>query len=229
MGRILHASDTLASHTRADFLGSIESGEGVGWPRQRAFRGGPSILVGMIARAVPLPLAQLPNALTIARFGLIPAFVVLLATADGGHSWPAGILFGVAGVTDQIDGWLARRWRVESDFGKYADPLADRLMIDAAVFLLFIADRLPWEALVVIIVRDSMLLAGARWAVPRGYEFSVSFLGKLSTWVLYAGVAFVIVTHDGDRWPLWVFWTGVAIAIAAAFAYVLSAWKAVRR
>jgi CDP-diacylglycerol--glycerol-3-phosphate 3-phosphatidyltransferase len=183
----------------------------------------------MIARAVPLPLAQLPNALTIARFGLIPAFVVLLATADGGHSWPAGILFGVAGVTDQIDGWLARRWRVESDFGKYADPLADRLMIDAAVILLFIADRLPWEALVVIIVRDSMLLAGARWAVPRGYEFSVSFLGKLSTWVLYAGVAFVIVTHDGDRWPLWVFWTGVAIAIAAAFAYVLSAWKAVRR
>jgi CDP-diacylglycerol--glycerol-3-phosphate 3-phosphatidyltransferase len=183
----------------------------------------------MVARAVPMPLAQLPNALTVARFGLIPAFVVLLATADGGHSWPAGILFGVAGVTDQVDGWLARRWRVESEFGKYADPLADRLMIDAAVILLFVADRLPWPALVVIVARDALLLAGARFAMPRGYEFSVSFLGKLATWVLYAGVAFVIVTHDGERWPLWVFWGGVAIAVAAALAYVLSAWRAMRR
>ncbi len=66
----------------------------------------------MTARAVPLPLAQLPNALTVARFALIPVFVVLLAQASGGHSWPAAIVFGVAGVTDQIDGWLARRWRV---------------------------------------------------------------------------------------------------------------------
>src|SRR5438874_8467781 len=139
----------------------------------------------MIARAVPMPLAQLPNALTIARFGLIPAFVVLLATADGGHSWPAGILFGVAAITDQVDGWLARRWRVESEFGKYADPLADRLMIDAAVILLFLADRLPWAALVAIAARDLFLLGGARLVVQHGYEFQVNVLGKAATWILY--------------------------------------------
>jgi CDP-diacylglycerol--glycerol-3-phosphate 3-phosphatidyltransferase len=183
----------------------------------------------MIARAVPMPLAQLPNALTVARFALVPVFVVLLATADGGHSWAAGIVFAVAAVTDQVDGWLARRWRVESEFGKYADPLADRLMIDAAVILLFIADRLPWAALVLIVARDALLLAGARFAMPRGYEFSVSFLGKLATWVLYAGVAFVIVTPAGTRWPLWIFWAGVAISVAAAVAYFLAALKAVRR
>jgi CDP-diacylglycerol--glycerol-3-phosphate 3-phosphatidyltransferase len=176
-----------------------------------------------------VPLARLPNALTVARFALVPAFVVLLVTADGGHSWPAGIIFGVAALTDQVDGWLARRWSVESQFGKYADPLADRLMIDAAVVLLFVADRLPWVALVVIVARDVLLLAGARVAVPRGYEFSVSFLGKLATWVLYAGVAFVIVTHDGERWPLWVFWAGVAGAVGAALAYGASAWRTVRR
>src|SRR5690349_5718337 len=81
---------------------------------------------------------QIPNALTILRFALVPVFVVLMATADEGHSWAAGILFGVAAVTDQVDGWLARRWHVESEFGKYADPLADRLMIDAAVLLLYL-------------------------------------------------------------------------------------------
>ena len=104
----------------------------------------------MAARAVPAPLAQVPNALTLARLGLIPVFVWLMVRAGHGHSWPAAIVFGVAGVTDQVDGFLARLWHVESRFGKIADPLADRLMIDAAVILLFLADRLPWVALALL-------------------------------------------------------------------------------
>jgi CDP-diacylglycerol--glycerol-3-phosphate 3-phosphatidyltransferase len=182
----------------------------------------------MTARAVPLPLAQLPNALTVLRFALVPVFIVLLATADGGQSWPAAIVFALAAVTDQVDGWLARRLHVESEFGKYADPLADRLMIDAAVIMLVIAGRLPWIALVLVVARDAMLVAGARLLVPRGYEFSVSFLGKLATWVLYAAITFVLVTPDGTRWPLWIFWVGVGLAVAAAARYVASAWKVVR-
>ena len=99
----------------------------------------------MAVPTVAPPLAQLPNALTIARFALIPVFVVLVLASDGGHSWAAAAVFAVAGITDQVDGYLARRWHVESEFGKYADPLADRLMIDAAIVLLWIADRLPWR------------------------------------------------------------------------------------
>jgi len=64
----------------------------------------------MATRAVPAPLAQLPNALTVLRLVLIPVFVVLTVDAGGDASWPAGIVFGVAGITDQVDGWLARRW-----------------------------------------------------------------------------------------------------------------------
>ena len=93
-------------------------------------------LTTMSAPAVSAPLARVPNALTILRLVLIPVFVALLIPADGGYSWPAAIVFGVAGITDQVDGWLARRWHVESAFGKVADPLADRLMIDAAVIIL---------------------------------------------------------------------------------------------
>jgi CDP-diacylglycerol--glycerol-3-phosphate 3-phosphatidyltransferase len=180
-------------------------------------------------RPVSLRLAQLPNALTLVRFALIPIFVVLLAKAEGGHSWAAGIIFGVAGVTDQIDGWLARRWRVESEFGKYADPLADRLMIDAAVLLLFLDDRLPWPALVVIVARDALLIGGARFVMPRGYEFSVSFLGKTATWLLYAGVGFLVADTWDPNWPRILFWVGLGAAVAAALLYVYSAWKAVRR
>src|SRR3954449_9895198 len=103
----------------------------------------------MATPAVPAPLQQLPNALTVARLALIPVFVVLLLGSDAGYSWPAAIVFGVAGVTDQVDGFLARRWHVESAFGTFADPLADRLMIDAAVILLFLDSRLPWVALAI--------------------------------------------------------------------------------
>ena len=90
----------------------------------------------MASRAVPAPLAQLPNALTVLRLALIPLFVALYLSAGDGSSWAAGWVFLVAGVTDQVDGFLARRWHVESQFGKLADPLADRLMIDAAAILL---------------------------------------------------------------------------------------------
>jgi CDP-diacylglycerol--glycerol-3-phosphate 3-phosphatidyltransferase len=166
--------------------------------------------------------SRIPNALTIARFCLIPVYVWLITTADEGRSWPAAIVFGAAGITDQIDGYLARRWRVESRFGKIADPLADRLMIDVAVILLIHAGRLPWLALV-IPLRDVVALAGTPIVMGRGYEFQVNLLGKAATWLLYAAIAFVMVTHDGASWPLWIFWIGLALAVAALVEYAVKA------
>jgi CDP-diacylglycerol--glycerol-3-phosphate 3-phosphatidyltransferase len=183
----------------------------------------------MSARAVPAPLAQLPNALTVARLALIPIFVAVLLSADGGRSWPAAIIFGVAGITDQIDGFLARRWRVESEFGKLADPLADRLMIDAAIVLLWLDNRLPWEALLVILARDGLLIGGYKLVADKGYEFSVNTLGKAATWVLYAALAFTMVTRKGTDWPYALFWAGLGLAAAAALIYTFNAWRVVRR
>jgi CDP-diacylglycerol--glycerol-3-phosphate 3-phosphatidyltransferase len=183
----------------------------------------------MATRAVPVPLQQLPNALTIARLVMIPVFVALMLAADGGHSWPAGILFGAAGITDQVDGYLARRWRVESEFGRVFDPLADRLMIDAAAILLLVAHRLPWPGLLVILGRDALLLVGLKVAAPRGVEVNVNLLGKAATWLLYAALAFLLVTHRGDQWPLWIFWTGLALALLAAVDYIATGWREFRR
>jgi len=170
---------------------------------------------------------QIPNALTIGRIVLIPVYVWLITTCDGGRSWPAAIVFGVAGVTDQVDGYLARRWRVESPFGKIADPLADRLMIDAAVILLVHADRLPWLALL-IPARDLVALAGTPILMGRGYEFRVNLLGKAATWLLYAAIFFRIVTHDHTAWPLVLFWVGLGGAVVAAMFYVRDAGKRLR-
>jgi CDP-diacylglycerol--glycerol-3-phosphate 3-phosphatidyltransferase len=180
----------------------------------------------MAARAVTAHLAQIPNALTLLRLLLIPVFVALVLASEGGHSWPAAIVFGVAGVSDQVDGWLARRWHVESSFGKIAEPLADRRMIYSAGIQLWHADRLPWAALA-IPVRDVALVAGYKLVVERGYDFSVNLAGKAATWFLYASLAFVMVTRKGTDWPLWLFWAGFGLAAVALAGYLLKARREV--
>jgi CDP-diacylglycerol--glycerol-3-phosphate 3-phosphatidyltransferase len=176
---------------------------------------------------VSAPLRQLPNALTALRFLAIPVFAALFLAAGDGPAWGAGVLFAAAAVTDQLDGWLARRWHVESQFGKVADPLADRLMIGVAVVLMWIEGRLPGVAAVIVLLRDVLLLLGYKVLVPRGYDFEVNTLGKIATWLLYAAIALLLVTQEGTAWPLWLFWAGVVLAVAAAAQYTLKARREV--
>lgn len=183
----------------------------------------------MATRVVSAPLAQLPNALTVLRLLAIPVFVVLLLRTDGEGSYGLAALFAAAALTDQVDGFLARRWHVESEFGRVADPLADRLMIDAAVLLLCLDGRLPWLALAIVLGRDALLIGGFGFVKDRGYELSVSTLGKASTWLLYAAITGVIASDEGTDWPLWLFWIGVGLAVLAAVFYVSGALRTVRR
>ena len=172
----------------------------------------------MTARTVSPPLALVPNALTIIRLALIPLFAAFVLASYGGRSWTAGTIFLIAGITDQVDGFLARRWHVESEFGKFADPLADRLMIGAAVLLEWHAGRLPWAALA-IPLRDLLLLAVTPTMLARGYRFEVNLVGKAATWLLFLGVGCSTVTRHSTAWPLWIFWTGFALAIVSLILY----------
>jgi CDP-diacylglycerol--glycerol-3-phosphate 3-phosphatidyltransferase len=181
----------------------------------------------MASRAVTAPIAQIPNALTILRLALIPLFVVVFVRAEDGSSWAAGWIFLVAGVTDQLDGFLARRWHVESRFGKLADPLADRLMLDAAAILLWLDDKLPWYAALIIVLRDVILVGGYRLLMPRGVELEVSKLGKAATWLLYLSLGILLVVGQSTEWPLWLFWIALGMAIVAAAQYVQKARREV--
>jgi cardiolipin synthase (CMP-forming) len=199
--------------------------------RQRDGLGHPTntILVLMASRAaVAAPLTYLPNALTILRLALVPLFVVVFVQADDGSSWAAGWIFLVAGITDQLDGFLARRWHVESRFGKLADPLADRLMLDAAAILLWLDDKLPWYAALIIVLRDVILVGGYRLLMPRGVELEVSKLGKAATWLLYLSLGILLVVGHSTEWPLWLFWVGFGMALVAAAQYVLEARRTVK-
>jgi CDP-diacylglycerol--glycerol-3-phosphate 3-phosphatidyltransferase len=171
---------------------------------------------------------HVPNALTIARFAAIPVFAWLYLEAGDGPAWGAGVFFAAAAFTDQVDGYLARRWRVESAFGKVADPLADRLMIGTAVVLMWATGRIPLLAAIVILGRDLALVAGYRLLAPSGYQLEVTLLGKTATWVLYAALGFVLVTEQGTTWPLVILWIGIALALGAAVQYVLRARSVLR-
>ena len=171
---------------------------------------------------------RIPNALTIARFAAIPVFAWLYLEAGDGPAWGAGIFFAAAAFTDQLDGYLARRWHVESSFGKVADPLADRLMIGAAVLLMWATGRIPLVAALVILARDLALILGYRVVAPSGYELEVTFLGKLATWVLYAAVGLVLVTEEGTRWPVVLLWLGIALSLGAGLQYLLRARSVLR-
>ena len=168
---------------------------------------------------------SIPNALTIARFVAIPVFAWLYLEAGDGAAWGAGIFFAAAAFTDQLDGLLARRWHVESRFGKVADPFADRLMIGTAAVLMLATGRIPILAALIILGRDVVLILGYRIVSPGGYELEVTFLGKLATWVLYASLGFVLVTPEGTRWPIVLLWIGVALSLGAGVQYALRAWR----
>ena len=172
---------------------------------------------------------HIPNALTIARFAAIPIFAWLYLSAGDGPAWGAGVFFAGAALTDQVDGYLARRWHVESSFGRVADPLADRLMIGTAVVLMWATGRIPLVAALVVLGRDLALVLGYKLLAPRGYELDVSFLGKLATWVLYAALSFVLVTEEGTAWPQVLLWIGLALAIVAAVQYIARAAGVLRR
>jgi CDP-diacylglycerol--glycerol-3-phosphate 3-phosphatidyltransferase len=164
---------------------------------------------------------QIPNVLTVVRFAAIPVFAWLYLEAGDGAAWGAGIFFGAAALTDQVDGYLARRWNVESRFGTIADPLADRLMIGTAVVLMWATGRIPLAAAAIVLARDIVLVLGYQLLAPRGFELDVTFLGKLATWILYAALGLLLVTEEGTTWPHLILWIGIVLALGAGVQYLL--------
>lgn len=174
-------------------------------------------------------LARLPNALTAARLAVLPLFWWVLLEADDGHSVTAFVIFGLASLTDWLDGWLARRYGSFSRFGRLADPLADRLLIDSAVILMWHHGRLPLLAPILIIGRDLVLAFGIGSAARHGYELSVVYLGKAATSVLMVGLGFMMLLPASASWPPVLFWAGLALSLAAGVVYLVSVRARARR
>jgi CDP-diacylglycerol--glycerol-3-phosphate 3-phosphatidyltransferase len=177
------------------------------------------------ARNSPV-IRNVPNVLTTLRLCAVPLFIALMVAGDG-PTLAAGIVFMVASFTDFLDGWLARRFHVMSQYGKVIDPLADRLLVNSAVLLLCFYDsrwfagddgRLFGPEFVVVLARDLPAIYG----YMRVREFTmvdVTQLGKWGMAMMMGGLTFLLLLPDAT-WPLWPFELGLAISVVVFAQYL---------
>jgi CDP-diacylglycerol---glycerol-3-phosphate 3-phosphatidyltransferase len=178
----------------------------------------------------PVSAWNIANALTVFRLVLVPVFVVTLF-AHGGHDelWRflAWAVFAVASVTDRIDGDIARKRGLVTEFGKLADPIADKALIGAALIGLSILDDLPWWITVVMLVRE-VGVTGLRFWVIRHGVIPASRGGKLKTLLQAVATGLFVLIPIGS-WLKPVAWTFMAAAIVVALATGLDyVFRAVR-
>jgi CDP-diacylglycerol--glycerol-3-phosphate 3-phosphatidyltransferase/cardiolipin synthase len=132
--------------------------------------------------------SNIPTALTWLRIVLIPIFVVIYYLPDPwlspvAKNWTAMTIFAVAAITDWADGYLARRWGEVSAFGAFLDPVADKLMVAAALIMLVWLDRAEPYLAMIIIGREIAISALREWMAQlgKGKSIAVAFVGKIKT------------------------------------------------
>ena len=143
---------------------------------------------------------NLPNALTVFRILLVPVLVAALLSEGPGGDLLAAIVFAVASFTDALDGWIARRAKIESTFGKLMDPLADKLLVTSALVSLVSLDRLSAWVAMVIIARELAVTGLRQLAIEQGHVMAASLWGKLKT-VAQIAMVMCLIAVDGS--PLW--------------------------
>ena len=186
---------------------------------------------------------NLPNALTWFRVVAIPLVVLVFyghELFDWHEMWArpaAGLLFGLAGITDYFDGYLARRLGLTSSFGAFLDPVADKLIVSTALVLLVQADPQITLALVaaIIIGREITVSALREWMSQIGARahVAVSIFGKWKTTLQIIGISFMLYREPLITLPVyrigeWLVYVAAALTLWSMIDYLRAAWPAMR-
>ncbi len=125
---------------------------------------------------------NLPNKLTTFRVVLIPFFIFFLMTELIPYSkWIALAIFCIASLTDFFDGYLARKWNMVTNFGKFMDPLADKLLVCSAIIAFTAMDRMPAWIVIIIVAREFIISGFRLIAAEKGVVIAASYWGKFKT------------------------------------------------
>jgi cardiolipin synthase len=173
----------------------------------------------------------LPNLITALRLLLVPAVVTALAR---GYFGAAALLFVLAGVSDGVDGWLARRFGWTSPTGAMLDAVADKLMIVATIVGLLMLGILPLWLTVVLLLRDVLMVAGISLyhRILGGVEIAPLWIGKLHVFVLF-GVLSLTLAHAAGMQVLasvlpWLFVLAAATAVSSFLSYLRQGLRRLR-
>ena len=166
-----------------------------------------------------------PNKLTIARMIIVPFLVIFLLTGWGGEAnrYISLTLFVVASVTDWFDGYLARKNNLVTNFGKFMDPLADKLLVCSAMICMIELNRLPaWFVIIIIIAREFIISGFRLIAAENGIVIAANYWGKFKTASQMIMIILLILHFDGIFVILeQIFiWLSLALTIISLITYI---------
>lgn len=169
---------------------------------------------------------NLPNKLTVLRVIMVPFFVFFMLTDVGraANKWIALVLFAAASLTDMLDGKIARKYNLVTNFGKFMDPLADKLLVCSAMICLIPSGKLD-AAIVIIIIAREFIISGFRLvASDNGIVIAASYWGKFKT-VFQMAMIIVLIADLGGVFDIigeFLIWVAVALTIISLIDYI---WK----
>jgi CDP-diacylglycerol--glycerol-3-phosphate 3-phosphatidyltransferase len=183
------------------------------------------------ASSIPVSRLNLANLLTAVRIAMVPVFAWLLLR-DGGDSdrtrWLAALVFALAVATDRLDGEVARRWKLVTDLGKLADPIADKVLIGAALIGLSKLGEVPWWMTVVILGRE-VAVTLVRLAVLRHGVIPAGRGGKAKTALQALAILLLVAPHaTPGPWHLVaisILGLAVLLTVATGVDYVVQAYR----
>lgn len=175
---------------------------------------------------------NLPNNLTLFRIAIIPFLIALFLIQEPWSLWATLGLYTLGAITDFFDGYLARRWNMMSAFGRFLDPIADKLLVAAMLILIAAFDRLPgmWTIPAIVIMMREMLIAGLReFLGPHRIQLPVSKLAKWKTVSQMVAMGFLIMGAHGDVvLPQTLLIGQIGISIAAILT-VITGWDYMKK
>jgi cardiolipin synthase len=158
---------------------------------------------------------NLPNVLTLCRFLLIPVYLLVF---DAGHLRTAFLVLLLAGFTDVLDGYIARRRKLVTQLGSMLDPLADKTMMIAVILSLVFSKMIPWEAAIAMFLRDAGMIIGSAFFHFRGKQtVPANVMGKLTTVLYYIAIMLVFFKFPYANICLWVV---IVISFLTSIIYV---------
>jgi len=179
-------------------------------------------------------LLNIPNILTLIRVALIPVLVLVACTHYQWRFLASAVIFAIASITDWFDGYLARALNQTSAFGRFLDPVADKLMVAAALVILVQWHPSIWVGMpaIVIISREITISALREWMAEIGKRSSVavSYIGKLKTTAQMVSINVLLLHMPGlvDRVGYWLLYVAAVLTIWSMLVYLRAAWPDLR-
>ncbi len=166
---------------------------------------------------------NLPNKLTMLRIILIPVFMIFLLT---GHWYISAVIFVVASVTDTLDGQIARRYNLVTNFGKIMDPLADKLLVFSALLCMIQLSVVPAWMVVIMLARELLIVSLRAVAAAQGIVIAASWWGKIKTITQMAAVILLLIQNwpfgpEGFPLATIVLWIAVIMTVVSGIDYII--------